>query len=361
MLIGTVAANFNVAAGKMKAARDLLDRLNAQAQGPLAENYGGAIRLNQAWLEHREANAAARTVLLRDCLHRARDVRQRFRYRWYGNALSDLLPIALSEEIEPDIAIQLAREFDVIPSGTIPDDWPWPVKIYTLGRFELLLDNKPPQYSRKVPRTVLALLKAIIAYGGHEVPEEKLIDALWPDDDGDAGRRSLTATLHRLRKLLVNGNAIRQAGGALTLDRRFCWVDAVAFDERLDRKVASDTDDAALLLYRGAFLAHEENMPWAVLRRERLRAKFVQVVGKRGASLETAGSYEQAIELYARGIEADSLIETFYQGLMRCYDRLDRRTEAVSVYRRLRQTLSVTLGVPPSSATQRLFETLRLN
>ena len=93
--------------------------------------------------------------------------------------------------------------------------------------------------------------------------------------------------------------------------------------------------------------------------RERLRSKFIQAVGKQGALLEKTGSYEQAIELYIRGIEADGLVEFFYQGLMRCYEKLDRRAEAASTYRRLRQTLSVTLGVPPSSESQRLFATLR--
>lgn len=44
---------------------------------------------------------------------------------------------------------------------------------------------------------------------------------------------------------------------------------------------------------------------------------------------------------------------------MRCYDRLDRRMEAVSAYRRLRETLSITLGVQPSTATQRLFDSMR--
>jgi DNA-binding SARP family transcriptional activator len=39
---------------------------------------------------------------------------------------------------------------------------------------------------------------------------------------------------------------------------------------------------------------------------------------------------------------------------MRCYSALGRPTEAVSAYRRLRQTLSVVLGVAPSAESQRL-------
>ncbi len=40
-----------------------------------------------------------------------------------------------------------------------------------------------PADSRKAPKKVLALLKAIIAHGGKDVPEQKLIDALWPDEE----------------------------------------------------------------------------------------------------------------------------------------------------------------------------------
>jgi DNA-binding SARP family transcriptional activator len=246
------------------------------------------------------------------------------------------------------------------PSADV-ENWPWPVKVYTLGRFELLIEGESPTYSRKVPKKVLALLKAIIAFGSHEVPEQKLLDALWPDQDGDAARRSLAATLHRLRKLLANDSAVRQAGGNLTLDERSCWVDATAFENRLHHGGdAAQASEAAILLYRGAFLA-QEDAPWAMPMRERLRAKFIHAVGKLGVPFEGLGRYESAIDLYVRGIEADNLVEPFYQGLMRCYDKLNRRTEAVSAYRRLRDTLSITLGVPPCSATQRLFETLRLN
>ena len=90
-------------------------------------------------------------------------------------------------------------------------------------------------------------------------------------------------------------------------------------------------------------------------------AKASHTLASVGASLEATDRPETAIDLYLRGIEADSLVEPFYQGLMRCYEKLNRRSEALSAYRRLREMLSITLGVEPSSASRRLFESLRLN
>ena len=93
--------------------------------------------------------------------------------------------------------------------------------------------------------------------------------------------------------------------------------------------------------------------------RERLRGKFVRALQVIAHQLETAGRYEEAIDLYLRGIDADDLVEPFYQGLMRSYQSLGRDAEAASTYRRLRQALSVTLGVQPGLESRRLFDELR--
>ena len=273
-----------------------------------------------------------------------------------------VLTEALATGISVELVQSLIRKYEVAPPRQNVQFWPWPVKVYTLGRFELLIDGESPGYSRKAPKKVLALLKAIIAHGGKNVTEQKLIDALWSDEEGDAARRALIATLHRLRKLLGNSKAIRQAGGELTLDEEICWIDAQAFEREIDG-AQSDMDgfDKTIDLYRGTFLAQEEDQPWVIASRERMRSKFIHAIGKLGYSFERAGRYESAIDLYVRGVEADPLVEPFYQGLMRCYDHLDRRSEAASTYRRLRQTLSLTLGVQPSAESQRLFATLRQN
>ena len=58
-------------------------------------------------------------------------------------------------------------------------------------------------------------------------------------------------------------------------------------------------------------------------------------------------------------MDADPAIEQFYQGLMRCYAKLDRRSEAIAAYQRLKRTLSVLLAIKPSAATEKLYQTLR--
>ena len=93
--------------------------------------------------------------------------------------------------------------------------------------------------------------------------------------------------------------------------------------------------------------------------REHLRGRFIRAIQSIGDALEKSGRYCEGLEYYTRGIEADDLVEPFYQGAIRGLFQLDRAAEAASMFRRLRQTLSLTLGVPPSAESQKLFETVR--
>jgi DNA-binding SARP family transcriptional activator len=76
--------------------------------------------------------------------------------------------------------------------------WPWPIKIFTLGHFEVMRDGEPVRFARKVQRKPLALLKTLIAFGGRTVREDLVMDALWPEAEGDAARVALASALHRL-------------------------------------------------------------------------------------------------------------------------------------------------------------------
>lgn len=360
VLAGLVGANAAIACGQYDTAERLLDHVDASVTGSVADNYGGVLDLNRAWLAHRRCDRLAADRLLRQALRQAQNGRARPRYRWYPAALAEMLPVALERDIEPQTARKLAQDLGVAPTRAVSvEDWPWPIKVYTLGRFELLIDGAPIVFERKAPKKALALLQAIVAFGSRDVSEDRLIEALWPDEEGDAAHRVFNTTLYRLRKLMRDNTAIVQTGGRLTLDSQRCWVDAYVFERSLENRGSALRGDIArrpgLDLYRGAFLAHEDGMSWIVPARERLRGKFVQAVWKAASALEDAGHHNDAIGWYLRGLETDSLVELFYQGLMRCYGRLERTAEVADVYRRLKQAFSISLGVRPSSASERLY------
>jgi LuxR family maltose regulon positive regulatory protein len=264
---------------------------------------------------------------------------------------------ALCADIETEYVSDLIRRLALRPPVSAGERWPWPLRIYTLGRFEVLRDGKPLEFSRKTPKKTLALLKAMIAHGGRNVREQVLLDTFWADEEGDAATRSLTAALHRLRGL-IGDDVVVQQGGKLSLNVQQVWLDVWAFEELAAQTACADAD-RLLNLYRGGFLVDDEGEPWSVAARERLRGKFIHLLANVAQRLEGASRYEQALECYLRGLDADPAIEAFYQGLMRCYARLDRKSEAIAAYQRLKRMLSILLAVKPSASTEKLYESLR--
>jgi DNA-binding SARP family transcriptional activator len=280
--------------------------------------------------------------------------------RLYGRVLSSMCAEALGAQIEVAQVRAVIQRLRLSPPSPECANWPWPVKIFALGRFELLRDGQTIEFSGKAPKKPLALLKALIAFGGRNVPEERLMDALWPDEEADGARKSLDITVLRSRKLLGSHEAIVVSDEAIGLNPHLCWTDVWAFEQRADAAEGQvDVGGAALELYRGNFLPADADEPWTAKTRERLRGKFVRLTEAVALKEERAGRWDQAIALYLKGLEADDLVEPFYQGLMRCYRALGRHAEAMSAYRRLRQLLSVVLGIAPSEPTQSLARALQ--
>ncbi len=291
-------------------------------------------------------------------------------YFWRPEVLSRLCEKALAAGIEVGYVQNLIRKLNLSPGelSMEVESWPWPVKIYTLGRFEVSVDGKPVQFSGKVQKRPLLFLKALIALGG-EVKEEQLEDILWPEADGDLAHQSFQTTLHRLRKWLGCPDAFQFSSGLAGLDRRFCWTDVWAFESLVEEADAQqkqkrnsdravETTERAISLYKGAFLPSETEEPWTVSLRERLRRKFLRCANWLGHHWEEAGQREKALACYERGLEIDNISEEFYQGVMVCHHRLGRKAEALSTYDRCKRVLFATLRVAPSPQTEALRKSL---
>jgi DNA-binding SARP family transcriptional activator len=286
-------------------------------------------------------------------------------YWWHSEWMGDLAERALRAKIEVPYVQDLVRR-RALTTHSAPIDcpnWPWKARIYTLGRFQLIIDERVQRFNGKGQRRPLELLQALIAYGGREVPEQRLCDALWPDFDSDKAYVNLKMTLTRLRELLGDANLVVLSHGCLTLDAHRCWVDACDFERRLsradaalkagDRRAAWQALESALTLYRGPFLQSDNTGPWCLQPRERIRARLLRSVGGVGEALLAANDDEAALDCFGRGLEADPNAEVFYRGIIRCHMKLGRKAEAVDTYERCCRILGVD-GRVPSAQTKAL-------
>jgi two-component SAPR family response regulator len=113
-----------------------------------------------------------------------------------------------------------------------------------------------------------------------------------------------------------------------------------------------------LSLYRGHFLAGDADEAWQIPIKNRLAGRFQRFALRLGDYWESRGEWGRAFELYARAVELDPLAETFYRRQMICLRAQGQRAEAIEVFRRCRQMLSVTLGLGPTCETEAVYRQL---
>jgi len=290
---------------------------------------------------------------------------------WQPPVMSALCLEALREGIEVEYVKELIRKRGLVPESPPLDieEWPWRLRVFTLGRFDVVIDGRPLRFSGKIQHKPLELLKVLIALGGQDIPDIVITDSLWPDTDGDRAHRSLITTIYRLRKLTGCEEAVVFQNRRISLDRRYWWVDAWAVEillERLEDAVergsAPERVEQLLrdvhVLYSGEFLDGESLPPVVMARREHLCRRLLRCHGSAGEFLESLGEWKKAVDIYQKAIEVDALAEEFYQRLMISYRNEGRVAEAITVYERCRRVLGETFGIEPSGKTVEIYRSL---
>jgi DNA-binding SARP family transcriptional activator len=266
----------------------------------------------------------------------------------------------------------LVRKRNLMPEEPPYDieAWPWPIKIYTLGQFQVLKDDQHLRFSHKTQRKPLALLKTIIAFGAQKVREEVLLDTLWPDSDGDSARFALNSAIHRLRALLGHQDVLIRQDNEVTLNTRRCWLDLVAVERLLEKAEAiSDNDEKtatekidlinrATKLYRGPFLDDDPESSLGNRRSDRLRRRLVRLLARVGQQWERLERLPDAIQSYEEALRIDPCAEDICRQLMSAYHRLGRPSEVSTAYHSCKDALQAQVGAHPSATTDTLLTTL---
>ena len=294
---------------------------------------------------------------------------------WQPRALGDLCALALDAGVETDFARALVQ-CGKLASSSAPlgvRRWPWAFRILTLGGFQCLRGDAPVELSAKGPGRPMELLKVLVALGMHNVRADQLADALWPNVEADYAYKSFTATLHRLRRMLEDDDALVLRDGRLSLNPSLVWVDVWALEQMLEefdaatrgREACADEAlrrsaiERGLELYRGPFLPDESEQPPYIARREQIRGRLLRFLARIARGWEEADAPAAAVDGYLRFIEADELCEPLYRQLMLCYQRSAAPVEAVAAYERLRTILAARLKAMPSPETQALYASLK--
>lgn len=245
------------------------------------------------------------------------------------------------------------------------------IQIYVLGRFQLFLGETLVTGKEWSARQPQLLLKALITRGTENVPKDLLIEDMWPDTPPDDGKRNFKVVLHRLRKTLGNLTGPRSPyiwfkGNKISLNRGLVRLDIDEFlslykrarraEQAGDIKGSIAYGNSTIELYKGDYLEDELYTPWTALKREEIRAIYIDILRRTAANYENQGSSRRSIDLYKLVVKTDPTLEEAYQKLMLTYSNLGMKTEAVRVYNECSKALYRELGVNPDKLTTSIYE-----
>ncbi len=227
------------------------------------------------------------------------------------------------------------------------------VEIRTLGRFEMRFEGRPIFDRRWGSSRTLALLKLIVALGGHKVPTAELILDLWPDSEGDRGYANFKTALARLRRVVDAEGRVRWIHlrwGRVSLAQGTVAVDALAF-EHVARDAHRSGAPAELLraaeLYQGDFLPQDDGWGAFVRRRNDLRNLYVRTVDALGRACLAGADIPDPLDLLARACALVPGAERLYARRMELFLSQGYPAEALRVFAEAEACLREILDTEP--------------
>jgi DNA-binding SARP family transcriptional activator/tetratricopeptide (TPR) repeat protein len=219
--------------------------------------------------------------------------------------------------------------FALVPSQT---QEPGAVRIYLLGSFQVTVDGEDVPAGAWPARRAAELVQLLALADGRRLARDRVIEALWPTLDAQAGAANLRKAAHHARQALGHADAVVLAAGQVSLfPGRIVTTDV----ERFERSAGVDG-------YGGELLPDALYEQWTQAPRERLRALYLERL--RGS------------EQWERVVEVDPTDEQACRELMRRALADGSRPAAIRWYGRLRTALRRELGIAPGAETTAVYE-----
>ena len=292
-----------VAQGDSAAAVPFFERAGRAASGSQARFCWCLADLARALHHFDHAQAEAGRAALARGLATARDLAWLNFFRATPAVAARVCALAIEQGIEGAFVREVIAERGLPAARPDQPDWPWPVRVRTLGALRIELQGRPLAFRGKVAKKPLELLLFVVASSGVDVSVATVCFALWPELEGDKARAAFTAALHRLRKLLASDDALLLELGRLGINPRRMWVDCLAFEQLADTVPVAGplgapqrgAAERACALVGGSFLQGSEDSAWQMSYRSRLASKHRRLL------------HLLAAEARARGDEAAAL------------------------------------------------------
>ena len=234
-----------------------------------------------------------------------------------------------------------------------------------LGPLEVLSERGAVNLGGPKPRAVLAVL---LLHANEPVSSDRLVEAVWGEDESYENRKSLQVCVSRLRKALGEPGVVATKGKSYEVRVRPGELDAERFerlvDDGRDALAAGNPERAAaalregLALWRGPALADLAVESFAENDIARLEEQRLAALETRVDADLAAGDHAALVGELRQLVADNPTRERLAGQLMLALYRCGRQVEALEEFRRARDRLVEEIGVEPGPELRRLHEAI---
>jgi DNA-binding SARP family transcriptional activator len=208
------------------------------------------------------------------------------------------------------------------------------------------------------PKRAREVMQYLVLHPASVAPRERLTESLWPGDTSGVVLHRLHAAVSGartfLRRVLDGFNAIRCS------DEGYSWCPEVRIEcdvgtfAELYRDGSAAAMKSAVALYGGELLEGQD-AEWVRPARVRYAAMYATMVERLADDAFAARDFQQALHFALELLEVDRAHEGASRLVLRCFDSLGRRAQALGEYESLRAYLHKHLGIEPMPETAALI------
>ena len=244
------------------------------------------------------------------------------------------------------------------------------VRIRLFGGFSIFVNDTCFDQIIAKSKKGTALMQYLILKHDASVPNYKLIEVLWPNEESSNPENALKTLISRFRSILNQcspglGNCIVATRGGY----QFSKLEGLSLDlfdfEGIARSLSDCTELTPetsekyltiLKLYTGNLLAGSDQDDWAISRSVNLHGQYIKIIYSYLDLLKKDKCYEDIIQTCRVALETDPFDERLHLDLMQSLVKTNRNNEALMQYKHVTNMHFRYLGVKPPEGIQEFYK-----
>jgi len=247
------------------------------------------------------------------------------------------------------------------------------LKIKALGNLQVWRGKEKINQKDWEREKAKELFLLFLVHIGELIPKEKIYYYLWPEKEKKKASRNFKVTLNALKNALEPSRKPRQKpfflvrhGSSYGFNENSGYIyDVKEFQKLVENGENANSEDEKIKYFKSAinkydndFVVDKLYLDWVRNERERLKSLFLNTGDKLIEIYFKREEYQKCIDLSNKMLEIDNCWEKAYLYKMKSYNKLDRRSMAIKIYKRCKRVLDRELNVFPITEIESYYQKL---